>query len=222
MPARLLALAACAIAWLAWPAAPASARGACASARATRHARACPGSVHPTRAAGKAVHRHRKSSSKSKGRRKLPHAAKAHASKPISLPATCQDATMPVRGVEGAYECADGEPACANGAEPVAAGAGPPLCPAAPPLVAVTPSGEGGCEEAGAPATSGASYSCEGGSDRECEEDGSSSEFDEEEPALLCPVAPESAPETLGVEEEDGQAGDDASAARRSRVASAS
>jgi hypothetical protein len=135
------------------------------------------------------------------------------------LPATCEDGSSPARGVEGVYECADGEPACANGAEPVTIGAGRPLCPAAS-AVRDAPD-EPGCEAAVAPSRESASYSCEEGVDRGCDEDGSSSVSGDEEEPPPCSGAPGSPEPTLEVEDEDGHAGDDSSP-RSSHVASAS
>ncbi len=102
-------------------------------------------------------------------------------------PATCEDASTPVREADGSYACADGsEPACTDGAEPVAAGNGSdPVCPA-------TAAEVGGveCEDGSVQGGATGSSGCDEGSQPECE-DGSQPTLSEDGWTLECPLSAE-------------------------------
>jgi hypothetical protein len=102
-------------------------------------------------------------------------------------PATCEDASTPVREADGSYACADGsEPACTDGAEPVAAGNGSdPVCPA-------TAAEVGGveCEDGSVQGGATGSSGCDEGAQPECE-DGSQPTLSEDGWTLECPLSAE-------------------------------
>lgn len=175
------------------------ARAGCvpSTAHSTDGARACAARRHRTHARPKAKKHHTKHAlaKKKKKAKNRPTAQPPAAS--TQQPAICEDGSGPVRGSDGSYSCEDGsEPACASGAEPtpssdgskllcpVASGAGPATTPAI-------------CEDESVPLRAGdGSYSCDDGSEPECE--GGSSPTVSSASTLVCvtPVAtgPSSAP----------------------------
>ncbi len=123
-PRRALAALACLLALML-----AGALSAAAAARpATSHRGSCPAQHHAKHGA---KHCSKKHSHKPKGGA---HKTKKPVHKPAPsvplTPATCEDASLPVRSAAGSYSCEDGsEPACVDGSDPVRpSSASAPMC----------------------------------------------------------------------------------------------
>jgi hypothetical protein len=164
-------------------------RAGCASSTAqpTRGLRACATRGHKTHARPKAKKHHlKRTAAKKKAKSRSASPSAPHA----QPPATCEDATTPVRGSDGSYSCEDGsEPECASGPEPTPSSGFELLCPAESDP-ATTPAI---CEDESAPLRGDdGSYSCEDGSEPECE-DGSSPTLSSDS-TLVCVAPPATEP----------------------------